>query len=79
MSQLLRYHRCKADICRDHGNLIDEAGEVPEVVAEANANSDQMDTEDSVQEAEDIKQVGPTESQPRVRHSARHTTLEIHD
>lgn len=62
-----------AECRRDHGDLIGEAEAVPERVAEANGNPDQMDTEDSTQEMA-TAQVAQTEAQPQVRHSITHAT-----
>lgn len=57
-----------ADDCRDHGDLIGDAEGASEVVAGANGNSDQMDTEDSMQETDEIERGELTEGQPQVRY-----------
>jgi hypothetical protein len=57
---------CDANCCSDHGDLIGEAEAASEIVAEADDNSDQMDTEDSTQEMEDAGQVHQQETQPQV-------------
>ncbi|KAJ4986458.1 hypothetical protein SVAN01_08020 [Stagonosporopsis vannaccii] len=61
------------ELREDHGDMIGEAEAAPEYVAEANGITDQMDTEDSMQETEDIEQVAQTEAQPQVRHSPYET------
>ncbi|KAG9199646.1 hypothetical protein G6514_008307 [Epicoccum nigrum] len=50
----------------DHGDLIGEAEAASEIVAEADDNSDQMDTEDSTQEMEDAGKVHQQETQPQL-------------
>ncbi|KZM25223.1 uncharacterized protein EKO05_0007395 [Ascochyta rabiei] len=47
----------------DHGDLIGEAEATPQAVAEANGNSDQMDTEDSMQETEEVEKLAQTKLQ----------------
>ncbi|KAF2998145.1 hypothetical protein E8E13_001768 [Curvularia kusanoi] len=49
----------------DHGDLIGEAETTSELVPEANDNSDQMDTEDSMQDIDDTEQIHQQETQPQ--------------
>lgn len=63
----------RADRYRDYGDLVGDAEDEGEIV-EANGNSDQMDTEDSMQETNDIERGIQAEPQPQVRHSSTHTT-----
>ncbi|KAH6639654.1 hypothetical protein C7974DRAFT_136299 [Boeremia exigua] len=44
------------ELREDHGDLIGEVEATAGVLADANDNSDQMDTEDSVQETKDVEQ-----------------------
>jgi hypothetical protein len=65
----------RADRRRDYGDLIGDAEDEDEgEIVEANGNSDQMDTEDSMQETDDIGRDIQAEPQPQVRHSNMHTT-----
>lgn len=48
--------RCCANHDRDYGDLVGEAEETPQAVTETNGNSDQMDTEDSMQETEEVEE-----------------------
>jgi hypothetical protein len=58
---------------RDHGDLMGDAEDEGEIV-EANGNSDRMDTEDSMQETEDVEQDIQAEPQPQVRQGSTHAT-----
>lgn len=62
-----------AEYRRDYGDLIDEPEATSEVVVEMNGNSDQMDTEDSMQETEDVEEVVQAELQPQVRPGSTRT------
>lgn len=53
--------------------MIEEPEAASELVAEANGTSDQMDTEDSMQETEDVEPDLPVELQPQVRSSSTRT------
>ncbi|KAJ8118648.1 hypothetical protein OPT61_g399 [Boeremia exigua] len=53
------------ELREDHGDLIGEAAATPEAVAEADGKSDQMDTEDSMQETEDLGGADQAETQPQ--------------
>lgn len=67
MCHLLHALKRCANHRRDHGDLIGEAEDIPQAVAEANGNSDHMDTEDSMQETEDVEEVVQPRLQPQVR------------
>ncbi|KAF2625373.1 hypothetical protein BU25DRAFT_346194 [Macroventuria anomochaeta] len=53
------------ELREDNGDLIGEVEAIPEVVAEANGNSDQMDAEESMQETEGVEQVVQAELPPQ--------------
>ncbi|KAF1358245.1 hypothetical protein EJ07DRAFT_124948 [Lizonia empirigonia] len=61
------------ELRRDHGDLIGDAKVTPLAVAEANSSSDQMDTEDSMQELGDVDEVAQAEFQPQVRPDSTRT------
>jgi hypothetical protein len=67
VSPTLFVQSCHTNHARDHGDLIGEAEATQEAVAEPNGNSDQMDTESSMQEPGDVEEVGQAELQPQVR------------
>lgn len=61
----------QANLESDHGDLLGDAEDIPQAVAEPNG-TDQMDTEDSIQGTEETQEVTQAGRQPKVQSGSTH-------